>query len=180
MTVSLPDLIPARILNEHVYCRRLAYLEWVDQQFTDNGDTAEGTFVHRVVDRERSTPPDPTAQESDPPPSSSAVTVSSERLGLIAKVDLLEVRKGAVVPIEYKRGSPRAQDSPLWDPELVQLCAQVLILRDTGYEVPYAEAYFAETRTRYRIEITPSSSSARPKRSSSCAPTPPAMSHLRR
>jgi CRISP-associated protein Cas1 len=80
--------------------------------------------------------------------------VSSEHLGLIAKVDLLEVRKGAVVLIEYKRGRPREPDSPLWEPELVQLCAQVLILRDTGYEVPHAEAYFAETRTRHRIEIT--------------------------
>jgi hypothetical protein len=24
-----PPLVPARILNEHVYCPRLAYLEWV-------------------------------------------------------------------------------------------------------------------------------------------------------
>lgn len=165
MPASLPNLIPARILNEHVYCPRLAYLEWVDRQFADNADTAEGTFVHRVVDRERAKPPNPPdapsatdgdeSDEGEPPPSSSAVTVSSERLGLIAKVDLLEARDGVVVPIEYKRGSPRAPDSPLWEPELVQLCAQVLILRDSGYEVPHAEAYFAETRTRHRIDITP-------------------------
>jgi CRISPR-associated protein Cas1 len=56
---SAPDLIPARILNEHVYCPRLAYLEWVDQRFVDNAETAEGTFVHRRVDRERGTPLDP-------------------------------------------------------------------------------------------------------------------------
>ena len=160
MPATLPDLIPARILNEHVYCPRLAYLEWVDQQFTDNADTADGTFVHRVVDRERAKPPDlPDATSAgddagEPPPSSSAVTVSSERLGLIAKVDLLEARDGVVVPVEYKRGSPRAPDSPLWEPELVQLCAQVLILRDSGYRVPHAEAYFAQTRTRHRIDIT--------------------------
>ncbi len=160
MPGTLPDLIPARILNEHVYCPRLAYLEWVDRQFADNADTADGTFVHRVVDRERAKPPDPSdapgaqAEDGEPPPSSSAVTVSSERLGLIAKVDLLEARDGMVVPVEYKRGSPRSANSPLWEPELVQLCAQVLILRDTGYQVPHAEAYFARTRTRHRIEIT--------------------------
>ncbi|HEY5343835.1 MAG TPA: CRISPR-associated endonuclease Cas1 [Solirubrobacteraceae bacterium] len=164
MPATLPDLIPARILNEHVYCPRLAYLEWVDRQFTDNADTADGTFVHRVVDRERAKPPDlpdsPGAageggiEDGEPPPSSTSVTVSSERLGLIAKVDLLEARDGVVVPVEYKRGSPRAPDSPLWDPELVQLCAQVLILRDNGYRVPHAEAHFAQTRTRHRIEIT--------------------------
>jgi CRISPR-associated protein Cas1 len=155
MPETIPNLIPARILNEHVYCRRLAYLEWVDRQFADNADTAEGTFVHRVVDRERAAPPEPSAQEGEPPPSSSSVTVSSERLGLIAKVDLLEAREGAVVPVEYKRGGPRGPEDPLWEPELVQLCAQVLVLRDAGYRVPHAEAYFAGTRTRHRIEITP-------------------------
>jgi CRISP-associated protein Cas1 len=156
MPSTLPDLIPARILNEHVYCPRLAYLEWVDRQFVDNADTAEGTFVHRVVDRERSAPPEPKQENGEPPPTSSAVTVSSERLGLIAKIDLLEARDGTVVPVEYKRGGPRDGDGPpLWEPELVQLCAQTLILRDTGYRVPHAEVYFAGTRTRHRIEISP-------------------------
>lgn len=154
MPDTIPDLIPARILNEHVYCRRLAYLEWVDRQFVDNADTADGTFVHRVVDRQRAAPPEPDAQHGEPPPSSTSVTVSSERLGLIAKVDLLEARDGAVVPVEYKRGAPRAPEEPLWEPELAQLCAQVLVLRDCGYTVPHAEAYFAQTRTRHRVPIT--------------------------
>ena len=47
---KLPDLLPARILNEHIYCPRLAYLEWVDSGFTDNADTVEGTLVHQRVD----------------------------------------------------------------------------------------------------------------------------------
>jgi CRISP-associated protein Cas1 len=165
MPSPLPDLIPARILNEHVYCRRLAYLEWVDSQFTDNAYTAEGSFVHRNVDRERSKPPEPPAAEAPDtfrnadeattaPPSSTAITVSSQRLGLIAKIDLLEATDGVVVPVEFKRGRPRSQDAPLWEPELVQLCAQVLILRDCGYEVPHAEAYFAQTRTKHKVQIT--------------------------
>lgn len=168
MPSPLPDLIPARILNEHVYCRRLAYLEWVDRQFAHNSDTAQGAFVHRNVDKERSKPPRPpqTGDESaradgkrgdagEPEsPSSSSITVSSQRLGLIAKVDLLQAKDGEVVPVEYKKGSPRSKDSPLWEPELVQLCAQVLVLRDSGYQVPHAEAFFDETRTRHHIEIT--------------------------
>jgi len=163
MPETLPDLIPARILNEHVYCPRLAYLEWVDRQFVDNADTAEGTFVHRNVDPERARPPevpdanttDATDAQSEAPPTSSSVTVSSERLGLIAKIDLLEARGGAVVPIEYKRGRPRDAETPLWEPELVQLCGQVLILRDSGYRVPHAEVYFAESRTRHHVAISP-------------------------
>jgi len=156
-SAAVPELLPARILNEHVYCPRLAYLEWVDRQFKDNADTAEGTFVHRRVDRPRSTPPEPRdAPEDggeDPPPSTS-VELSSERLGLIAKLDLLEPRGATVVPIEYKRGHPRDGETPLWDPELAQLCAHVMLLRDAGYSVEHAEVYFAETRTRHRVEIS--------------------------
>ncbi|MFT3792762.1 MAG: CRISPR-associated endonuclease Cas1 [Rudaea sp.] len=32
-------LIPARMLNEHVYCPRLAYLEWVQGEWADSADT---------------------------------------------------------------------------------------------------------------------------------------------
>jgi CRISPR-associated endonuclease Cas1/CRISPR-associated protein Cas4 len=150
----LPELIPARILNEYVYCPRLAYLEWVDRAFRDNDDTVEGRFVHRRVDRERGgrSGRDSAYTDQDPPPSTS-VTVSSERLGLIAKIDVLEQRSGHAVPVEYKRGAPRSPEEPLWEPELVQLCAQALLLRDAGYAVDYGEVYFAETRKRHRIPI---------------------------
>lgn len=155
MTASVPDLIPARILNEHVYCPRLAYLEWVDRQFRDNADTAEGTFVHRRVDDARGKPPESERDSGEDPPPSTSVELSSERLGLIAKVDLLESRGATVVPVEYKRGRPRDPQAPLWEPELAQLCAQVLLLREAGYRVDHAEVYFNETRTRHRVEITP-------------------------
>lgn len=151
MNASVPELVPARILNEHVYCPRLAYLEWVDQRFVDNADTAEGTFVHRRVDRERGEPPEP--GDDTERPASSSVMLSSEELGLIAKVDLLEPRGEIVVPIEYKRGRPHSPEQPLWQPELAQVCAHVLLLREAGYRVDHAEVYFSETRTRHRVEI---------------------------
>jgi CRISPR-associated protein Cas1 len=147
-----PDLVPARMLNEHVYCPRLAYLEWVDQRFEDNADTVEGRFIHRRVDRERGTPPraDEAVTER---PATTSITLSSERLGLIAKIDVLESPGETVVPLEYKRGRPRSPESPLWEPELAQVCAHALLLRDAGYRVEYAEVFFAETRTRHRVQI---------------------------
>jgi hypothetical protein len=39
---SLPSPLPARVLNEFAYCPRLAYLEWVQGEWADSGDTAEG------------------------------------------------------------------------------------------------------------------------------------------
>jgi hypothetical protein len=35
-------LLPARMVNEYVYCARLAYLEWVQGEWADSADTVEG------------------------------------------------------------------------------------------------------------------------------------------
>lgn len=48
---DVPDLIPARMLNEYAYCARLSYLEWVQSEWADNLETHQGTFGHRVVDQ---------------------------------------------------------------------------------------------------------------------------------
>lgn len=37
---NVPDLVPARMLNEFAYCPRLAYLEWVQGDFTDSACAA--------------------------------------------------------------------------------------------------------------------------------------------
>ncbi|MCA9115126.1 MAG: CRISPR-associated endonuclease Cas1 [Planctomycetaceae bacterium] len=64
-SADVPDLIPARMLNEFAYCPRLAFLEWVDGEFTDNLETIEGRFVHRRVDQpSRGKVPLPTASAS--------------------------------------------------------------------------------------------------------------------
>lgn len=157
MTAQVPDLLPARILNEYVYCPRLAYLEWAEGRFTDNADTIEGKLAHRRVDRERGSAATPhevvNAGEEDPPSPVTSLTLSSERLGLIAKIDLVEFSAGRARPIEYKRGAPHSAEAPLRDPELVQLCAQALLLREAGYAVDGAEVYFTGSRTRHAIPI---------------------------
>ena len=50
------ELIPARMLNEFTYCPRLAYLEWVQGEFSDNLETRQGTFGHRNVDKPTTKP----------------------------------------------------------------------------------------------------------------------------
>ena len=39
-------LVPARMINEWVYCPRLAYLEWVEGVWEENEDTAQGRRAH--------------------------------------------------------------------------------------------------------------------------------------
>ena len=48
---DVPDLIPARMLNEFCYCPRLCYLEWVQGEWAHNLETLEGRFGHRRVDK---------------------------------------------------------------------------------------------------------------------------------
>ena len=43
-------LVPVRMVNEYVYCPRLAFLEWVDGEWADSGDTEEGRRAHVRVD----------------------------------------------------------------------------------------------------------------------------------
>ncbi len=50
-------LLPARMVNEYVYCPRLAYLEWVQGEWADSADTVEGRGSHKRVDRPRGNPP---------------------------------------------------------------------------------------------------------------------------
>ena len=42
-----PALIPARMINEVLYCERLLYLEYVQGEWADNVYTADGQAVHR-------------------------------------------------------------------------------------------------------------------------------------
>lgn len=144
-------LVPARIVNEHVYCPRLAWLEWEARAFTDNLDTAEGSDAHRRVDRERGE----LDGDGDGDAQATSLMLSSERLGVVARIDRAERRGGDTVPVETKHGHPRRGAEPLWPPEMAQIAVQALLLREHGHTVPHAEVYFPETHGRQRVEIPP-------------------------
>ena len=44
-------LVPARMVNEFVYCPRLAYLMWGQAEWAETGDTAGGRHIHIRVNR---------------------------------------------------------------------------------------------------------------------------------
>ncbi len=45
-----PQQIPARMLNEFVYCQRLFYYEFVEGVFVESADTLRGGAIHQRVD----------------------------------------------------------------------------------------------------------------------------------
>lgn len=145
-------LIPARILNEFVYCPRLAYLEWVQKEWSDSSDTVEGRHAHRRVDKVSGTLPEPDEEAPDVQVARS-VELSSKRLGLIAKIDLVESENGSVTPVDFKRGKRPHIARQAYDPERVQLCAQGLLLREHGYRCSAGILYFVGSRERARVSF---------------------------
>ena len=106
--------IPARMLNEFVYCPRLFYYEYVEGVFVDNADTTRGAALHARVDKGTGALPAVPSQRANLPPVESegdeesetakagtepveihsrSVTLGSERLGVTAKLDLVEIRQ---------------------------------------------------------------------------------------
>lgn len=194
------DYLPARMINEAVYCPRLFYLMYVEGQFVHNAETVEGGSVHQRVDQKTdalASPTKPTVQlDLDFDTSSRAgdaaqsttiealtaaeaaqddesaaeekparpvekiharsVTLASDELGVIAKLDLIEGSGQRVTPVDYKRGEPkRASDGTLtaWKPERVQICLQALVLRENGFQCDEGVVYFNSTRQRVIIPI---------------------------
>ncbi len=145
-------LIPARILNEYVYCPRLAYLEWVQKEWEDSSDTVEGRHVHRKVDKQGGSLPEP-EEKAEELRIARSVELSSRKLNLIAKIDLVESLDGTVTPVDYKRGKRPHVARRAYDPERVQLCAQGLLLREHGYECSEGILYFAASRERVRVRF---------------------------
>ncbi|MBS0446695.1 MAG: CRISPR-associated endonuclease Cas1 [Proteobacteria bacterium] len=150
-------LLPARMLNEYAYCPRLAYLEWVQGEWADSADTVEGRQVHRRVDRRSGTPPDAAAAAADDDAPETihvrSLELSSDALGLVAKLDLAEFEGRRAVPVDYKRGKRPHVARGAYEPERVQLCAQALLLEEHGYEVPEGVLYFAASRERVKVEF---------------------------
>lgn len=166
-----PDLIQARMLNEFAYCPRLFHLMRVEGRWADNEYTLDGQFVHRRVDASEQLLPIPDhdpvrperddsqdeEQQGDPPPDIlRSVTLSSDRLGLIAKLDLIEVGEGHATPVDFKRGRVPDNAEQSWEPERVQLMAQGLLLREHGYRCDVGVLYFAGSRRRVEIGFDPS------------------------
>ncbi len=146
-----PELVPARMVNEVLYCERVVYLEWAQKEFADNFYTLQGrAATHRRVDAGGPPPEAPTQQA---PWQARSVWLSSEALGLTAKIDLVEAEGGTVAPVEYKRGKQPDVPEGARLPERAQLCAQVLLLRDHGYVCDQAWIWFAGSRTKVAITI---------------------------
>jgi CRISPR-associated protein Cas1 len=158
-TVAETEFLPVRMLSEFVYCPRLFHFMHVEGRWEDNVFTVEGRYVHRRGEDEAAPLPEPAREPSEgggdePPEIARSVQLGSERLGLIAKLDLITASGNEAVPVETKRGRVPNNPERSWEPERVQLMAQGLLLREHGFHVDHGVLYFAGSRTRVEVPFT--------------------------
>lgn len=159
LTLPFPELagdqplLPARMINEYQYCPRLAYLEWVQGEWAESADTVEGRYQHRRVDERKGELPTPADIDEDTTIHARSITLSSNRLGLIAKLDLIEAEEGRVIPVDYKRGKRPHVPKGVYDPERVQLRVQGMLLQEHGYVCEEGAIYYVASKERVRVEF---------------------------
>ncbi|MFM9964048.1 MAG: CRISPR-associated endonuclease Cas1 [Planctomycetaceae bacterium] len=175
-----PDYLPARMLNEFVYCPRLFYYEWVEGVFVNSVDTVAGSLRHQKLERKEDALP--AAEEliaTQDKIHSRSVQLASDTHRLIAKLDLIEGEGDLVVPVDYKIGKPRLvarrsasrsstrsvepqkepqqdddkDEQTAWDTDRVQLAAQGLVLRENGYRCEEGVIYYVATKQRVRVPL---------------------------
>jgi len=137
------DSLPISGLQHILYCPRQCALIHLDQEWSENRFTAEGRVLHdRAHDGSDESRPGIRITRGLP--------VRSESLFIHGVCDIVEFHEdGRVLPVEYKRGKPKAHRA-----DEVQLCAQALCLEETLHlAIPVGYLFYGKPRRRTEVEF---------------------------
>jgi CRISPR-associated exonuclease Cas4 len=139
----MDDFIFLSALNQYDYCPRRYYYMFIENIFTENEHTVEGTLQHeRANSGERSFQGEILQLRS--------VYLYSRSLRICGKADVIEENDGDVYPVEYKRGRRGA-----WTNDEIQLCAQGLCLEEMlGKAVGRGYLFYAATGRRKEVHFS--------------------------
>lgn len=141
-------------IQHFAFCKRQWALIHIEQQWQENLRTIEGEILHERVH-------DNTIKEKRGDLIvSRGMAIFSRSLGLTGTCDIVELyrnpkgvkifgREGTYnpVPVEYKRGKPKEDDS-----DVLQLCAQAMCIEEMLLcEIPQAYLYYGEEKRRLKI-----------------------------
>ncbi len=136
--------MPLSALQHHLFCPRQCALIHVEQQWAEDGATAEGRLLHERVD----TGPGETRPGMRV---ARGVALRSLALGVSGRADVVEFvgRPPRPFPVEYKRGKPKAHRA-----DEVQLCAQAICLEEMlSTEVDEGALFYGQTRRRVAVRF---------------------------
>jgi CRISP-associated protein Cas1 len=141
MEAQDPAYLPISQVAEVAYCPRNFYHRAVEKIDLADARMVQGSIAERKRETRATIMREGKLQVR-------SVTVSSETLGVIGVIDVLEEGEFPC-PVEYKTGSA---DEGLY--ERVQLCLQAMCLEDTlGRPIPYGYLYYAGSRRRVHIDF---------------------------
>lgn len=141
---SEDTLVPISALQHQLFCPRQCALIHVEQQWLEDGATAEGRILHERVD-------DGGADRRRGVRTVRGLAIRSLMLGVTGKADAVELhgRPPDVrpYPVEYKHGKPKAHRA-----DEVQLCAQAICLEEMfGRPVFEGALFYGQTRRRMAV-----------------------------
>lgn len=139
------DLAMISALQHLLFCKRQCALIHLEQQWQENLFTAEGRLMHERVHK-------PGAESRRKVRVEYSLAIRSLRLGLSGQADIVEFHRQddgswLPLPVEYKRGRPKKDDT-----DRVQLCAQALCLEEMlNCSVPEGALYYGQKQRRYPV-----------------------------
>lgn len=157
MVYSQDDFLMLSDIQHFSFCKRQWSFIVIENQWIENKLTIEGHNIHKNADDETFT------ETRNGVIVTRAVPVVSYELGLSGKCDVVEFHKNEngidlerrsgrymPVPIEYKRGRKKADDS-----DIMQLCAQGLCLEEMLHiSIPVGYMFYHQTRRREEVKLT--------------------------
>lgn len=140
------DLLPISALQHLLFCERQCALIHIEGLWVENRLTMQGRHLHQAADHGRD-------EARGRVRTVRALPLHSLRLGIVGRADVVEFHEDSgcrrSVPVEYKRGRPKPDDS-----DRVQLCAQALCLEEMlGTVVAEGILYYASTRRRTSVHF---------------------------
>ena len=157
MEYKMEDYLQLSGLQHFRFCRRQWALIHIENQWAENGRTADGAIMHQKAhDAELKERRGDLLITRD-------LHVFSPTLGISGACDVVEFRRSETgvslhgqeglyqpFPVEYKHGSPRADTA-----NALQLCAQAMCLEEMlCCEIPEGALYYGETRRRETVKLT--------------------------
>lgn len=152
-------LMPVRRLHNYLYCPRLFYLQWVENLFEENADTAAGSAVHRQTDQPSRFDDEKAEALRNGLCEGSrlrSLKIESTILGLVGVIDVVEGGVDGLELVDYKKGSAlRADDGSLMPKQndSAQLAAYALLLAEDGVRIASASVFYAADRRRVPVVL---------------------------
>ena len=156
MEYNEEDLLLLSGIQHFEFCKRQWALIHIEKQWQENVRTIEGEILHEKAHDES------IKEKRGDLIVSRSMAIFSRSLGITGACDVVELHKSSEgvnifgreekykpVPVEYKRGKPKEDES-----DSLQLCAQAMCLEEMLLcEIPEAFLFYGETKRRLKVPL---------------------------